>query len=47
MSIRFRTNLANVIFASLSAYLASLHGEQLSVNPDIPPETGAAACQSC
>jgi hypothetical protein len=38
VSIRFRTNLANVIFASLTAYLASLHGEQLSVNPDTPPE---------
>ncbi len=38
VSIRFRTNLASVIFASLTAYLNALHGEQLSVNPDTPPE---------
>jgi hypothetical protein len=38
VSIRFRTNLANVIFASLSSYLASLHGVHLSVDPDIALE---------
>ncbi len=42
ISIRFRTNLANVFFASLTSYLASLHDEQLSVSPDTPPEVWRA-----
>jgi len=38
ISIRFRTNLASVTFASLASYLATLHGEALAVSPDTPAE---------
>ena len=38
ISIRFRTNLESVVFASLASYLATVHGEQLSLTPDTPPE---------
>lgn len=38
ISIRFRTNLESVVFASLATYLATIHGEQLSLPPDTPSE---------
>ena len=38
VSIRFRTNLASVVFATLTARLAALHDEKLSVTPDTSVE---------
>lgn len=38
VSIRFRTNLASVVFAVLTAYLGHLHSQQLHINPDTPAE---------
>jgi hypothetical protein len=38
ISVRFRTNLAGVVFAVLTARLAALHGEKLSATPDTPQE---------
>lgn len=38
VSIRFRTNLAGVVFPSLAALLARLHGEQVPTDPNMPEE---------
>jgi len=38
VSIRFRTNLAGVVFCSIATYLSNLHGEQVSVEADAAPE---------
>jgi hypothetical protein len=38
ISIRFRTNLASVAFASIAARLAALHGEPLLAGPETPVE---------
>lgn len=38
ISIRFRTNLASVVFAVLTAYLGHVHGQQLHLSPDTPAE---------
>ena len=38
ISIRFRTNLASVVFAALTARLAKIHGEKAPGNPDTPLE---------
>jgi hypothetical protein len=38
ISIRFRTNLAEVAFASIAARLAALHGEALPAGVETPPE---------
>ena len=38
ISIRFRTNLASVVFAALTARLAALHGEKLPMSPNISAE---------
>src|SRR5947209_19326979 len=38
VSIRFRTNLAGVVFPSLVALLASLHGEKVPADPNMHEE---------
>ncbi|GCF08376.1 ATP-binding protein [Dictyobacter arantiisoli] len=38
VSIRFRTNLAGVAFPALVALLASLHGEKVPADPNLPEE---------
>jgi hypothetical protein len=38
VSIRFRTNLAGVVFAALAARLAQLHGEPVPSGVNTPPE---------
>lgn len=38
ISIRFRTNLATVVFASLTARLAALHGEPVPTSPNTSVE---------
>lgn len=38
ISVRFRTNLAGIVFPTLTAHLAALHGEQLTITPDTPLE---------
>lgn len=38
VSVRFRTNLATVVFASLSARLAAIHGDPVPGSPDLPAE---------
>jgi Domain of unknown function (DUF4062) len=38
VSVRFRTNLASVVYASISARLAALHGEPIPGAMDTPPE---------
>ncbi|AMY07712.1 hypothetical protein LuPra_00892 [Luteitalea pratensis] len=38
ISIRFRTNLANVAFTSIAARLATVHGEPLLAGPETPAE---------
>jgi hypothetical protein len=38
VSIRFRTNLASVVFPCLATCLAALHDELLKITPDTPPE---------
>ena len=38
VSIRFSTNLAQVVFPTLAARLAALHGEILQVRPDASVE---------
>jgi hypothetical protein len=38
VSIRFRTNLASIVFGSLTARLAHLHGEQVPGTPDTSVE---------
>ena len=36
ISVRFRTNSANVVFAAITIYLANLHGEKITATPDTP-----------
>lgn len=38
ISIRFRTNLASVVFSSLAARLSLLHGTPIAASPDTPVE---------
>jgi hypothetical protein len=38
VSIRFRTNLAGVVFPAVTARLAALHGEKLTAEPTTPVE---------
>jgi len=38
ISIRFRTNLASVVFPCLATSVAALHNEPLKTTPDTPPE---------
>jgi hypothetical protein len=38
ISVRFRTNLAGIVFPTLASRLAALHGEQLTITPDTPLE---------
>ena len=38
ISVRFRTNLAGIVFPTLAARLAALHSEQLTITPDTPME---------
>src|SRR5262249_43770977 len=38
VSIRFRTNLAGVVFPALTARLAALHGEKLTTDTSTPVE---------
>ena len=38
ISIRFRTNLASVVFPSLATYVAALHNEPLNTTPDTPAD---------
>ncbi len=38
ISIRFRTNMASIAFAAITARLAELHGEILPAGQDTPPE---------
>ena len=38
ISVRFRTNLVGIVFPTLTAHLAALHGEQLTITPDTPLE---------
>jgi Domain of unknown function (DUF4062)/AAA ATPase domain len=38
ISVRFRTNLARIVFPSVAAQLASLHSEHLAWDPNIPAE---------
>jgi hypothetical protein len=42
VSIRFRTNLASVVFPALAAQLAAFHGEELPASPDTPADVWRA-----